>query len=98
MSLPFSFVKRLGKRPPPLRSHLRHATTRTGTDAGARRFLAGLHARLLEVARFAQRLDQTLLVENLLQPLESAFNGFTLFQLELDCQSSSPPFRTFLFP
>lgn len=94
----FSIRKEAWERPPPLCSHLRHAATRTGADACTRRFLASLHARLLEVARFAQRLDETLLVENLLQPLESAFNGFALFQLELDCHSSSPPFRTFLFP
>ncbi len=76
----------------------RRTTTRAIPDAGARGFLARLHAGLLEIALVAQRLDDPLLVEDLLQALERAFNGLVLFQLELDSHLPfSPPwcFRPF---
>ena len=65
---------------------LHHFRAAAGTIAyaGARRFLARLDARLLEVARLLERLDETLLVEDLLQALETAFNGFAFFQFELN--------------
>ena len=56
----------------------------TIADARALRFLARLHARLLEVALITERLEQTLAIEDLLHPLQSAFNGLTLLQLEND--------------
>ena len=65
-------------------SEFLRTTAGTRPDACTRGFLARLHAGLLEVALVTQRLDDALLVEDLLQTLETAFNGFALFQLQLD--------------
>ena len=72
--------------------HFRRAAARTVADACARGFLARLDAGLLEITLVAQSLDDALLVEDLLQALERAFNGLVLFQLELYCHLPfSPP-------
>ena len=61
---------------------LHAAATRTVADAGALGFLARLDARLLEIAVVAELLDETLLVEDLLQTLQPALDGLALLELE----------------
>lgn len=47
-------------------------------------FLPRLHTRLFEIPLIAERLDDTLFVEDLFQTLQTAFDGLVLLQLELD--------------
>ena len=71
---------------------LLRTTAGTVPNARTRGFLPRLDAGLLEVALVTQRLDDPLLVEDLLQALQTAFNGLALLQLELDCHACSPHF------